>query len=257
MIKKSYLIVLLGIFVTTNVNAASPYNNKNIQRELSRGLDVYVAPELAKNPDIAYGELGENVYEYQGTSETKNIQLYIPTSMYVRMGAGINLNLATEMANYFGTSHKTTDSYTYQIGMGWNLSSYVRTELDFQTTSLKFQDLKNLQANYNTFGGTLYFDLARRYILSGDITHRRTFVPFMGIGAAVGTYEFQGPSGADGFVIAAPRAVFGVNIMFNDLIGIDIAYQYQMMIGNGFGWGASNGGANDISNIMATIRANF
>ena len=59
MIKKSYLIVLLGMFVTTNVNAASPYNNKNIQRELSRGLDVYVAPELAKNPDIAYGELGE------------------------------------------------------------------------------------------------------------------------------------------------------------------------------------------------------
>jgi hypothetical protein len=103
----------------------------------------------------------------------------------------------------------------------------------------------------------LYFDFARRYIQSGDITHRRTFVPFMGLGASIGTYEFQGTNGADGMVIAAPRATFGFNVMFNDLIGIDIAYQYQMMIGNGFGWSSSDGGVNSISNLMATIRANF
>jgi hypothetical protein len=79
----------------------------------------------------------------------------------------------------------------------------------------------------------------------------------MGLGAAIGTYEFQGASGADGMVIAAPRATLGFNVMFNDLIGIDIAYQYQLMIGNGFGWGTSDGDASSISNLMATIRANF
>ncbi len=256
MIRKSYLIAIFGTVITT-CTFASPYNIKDFKKEVTTGLDVYVAPDLAKLPDIAYGELGENVYEVQGTADTTNMKMFIPTSKYIRIGAGVNINLATEMADYFGTRHKTTDSYTIQIGLGWNLSSYVRTELDFQTTTLQFQDLNKLHANYNTIGGMLYFDFARRYIQSGDITHHRTFVPFMGIGASIGTYEFQGPSGADGLVIAAPRATFGFNIMFNDLIGIDIAYQYQMMIGNGFGWGTSNGGVNSISNIMATIRANF
>jgi hypothetical protein len=79
----------------------------------------------------------------------------------------------------------------------------------------------------------------------------------MGIGASIGTYEFQGNNGADGMVIAAPRAVLGMNIMLVDLIGVDIAYQYQMLIGNGFGWGSHDGGVDGISNIMATVRANF
>jgi hypothetical protein len=124
--------------------------------------------------------------------------------------------------------------------------------------AFQFDDLtSNHRATYNTIGGMLYFDLARRYIQSGDITYRRSFVPFIGIGAGIGAYEFQGASGADGMVIAAPRATLGFNVMFNDLIGIDIAYQYQLMIGNGFGWGTSDGGASNISNLMATIRANF
>ena len=38
-------------------------------------------------------------------------------------------------------------------------------------------------ATYRTVGGMLYFDFARRYVQMGDITYRRTFVPFMGLGA--------------------------------------------------------------------------
>ncbi len=45
--------------------------------------------------------------------------------------------------------------------------------------------------------------------------------------------------------------------MFNDLIGVDIEYQYQMMIGNGFGWDARRGGVDNISNIIASFRVNF
>ena len=103
----------------------------------------------------------------------------------------------------------------------------------------------------------LYFDFARRYVQTGDITHRRAFVPFMGLGVASGFYQFDGTNGANGFVIAAPRAVLGFNVMLNDLIGIDIMYQYQMMIGNGFGWDVRAGGVDNISNVIASFRVNF
>ena len=255
--KISYFTIFIILCSATHTYASN-YNDKKFKTEVATGLDIFVAPTLAETiPDDAPGELGFAVYEYAGAATDINQKVFIPTSMYMRMGGGINLDFATDSADYFGTSHKATDSYTAQIGLGWNLSSYVRTEIDFQTSTLQFQNLSDKRATYNTVGGMLYFDFARRYIQSGDITHRRTFVPFMGLGASIGTYEFQGTNGADGLVIAAPRATLGFNVMFNDLIGIDIAYQYQMMIGNGFGWGTSNGGANSISNLMATIRANF
>lgn len=256
--KKISYMTLLMIFCSLTYANASNYTDKKFKNEVASGLDIVVAPTLAKTiPDDVPTELGFAVYEHIGAVANDNIQVFIPTTMYVRMGGGINLDFATDSANYFGSDHKPENSYTAQIGLGWNLSSYVRTEIDFQTSELKFQDLSNLHATYNTIGGTLYFDFARRYIQSGDIAHRRTFVPFMGLGASIGTYQFQGSNGADGMVIAAPRATLGLSVMFNDLIGIDVAYQYQMMIGNGFGWGTSDGGVNSISNLMTTIRANF
>ena len=103
----------------------------------------------------------------------------------------------------------------------------------------------------------LYFDFARRYVMDGDITRMRHFVPFMGVGAGFGHYEFEGVGGASGAVIAAPRATFGFNIMLTDLIGVDIAYQYQMMIGNGFGWGVDNDSVTSVSNVIASFRVNF
>lgn len=255
--KISYLTVFMIMCGITCANASN-YTDKKFRNEIASGVDIVVAPTLAETiPEDAPGELGWAVYEYAGAASDDATKVFVPTSMYVRMGGGMNLGFATDSADFFGTEHKAKNSYTAQLGLGWNLSSYVRTEIDFQTSALKFQGLSDMRATYNTIGGMLYFDFARRYIQSGDITHRRTFVPFMGLGAALGAYEFQGTDGADGMVIAAPRAALGINIMFNDLIGIDIAYQYQMMIGNGFGWGASNGGVDSISNIMATIRANF
>jgi hypothetical protein len=248
----TYFATALCLLCATNASAT--YSDKQLKKEVLTGLDVLVAPIT---PASAEGELGLEVYETEDAMSDTDTKMYIPTSMYIRMGGGMTSDFATSKANYFGTEHLSKQSYTAQIGLGWNLSSYVRTELDFQTTTLNFHKLDDLRANYNTFGGMLYFDLARRYVLSGDITYNRTFVPFMGIGASIGTYEFQGANGANGMVIAAPRAVLGMNVMLGDLIGVDIAYQYQMLIGNGFGWGADNGGVDGISNIMATIRANF
>ena len=227
-------------------------------REIKRGVDVVAAPRIAPYAvDDAPGALGGEVYETASVINNIDTRMFIPTSMYMRMGGGLNLGFATSRASFDGNKYESSGSYTTQIGLGWNLSSYVRSEIDFQTTTLKFSDIKNMDADYQTLGGTLYFDLARRYVQMGDITHRRTFVPFIGIGAAFGAYQFDGANGVDAAVFAVPRATLGFNVMFNDLIGVDVYYQYQMMIGNGFGWDAPRGGVDSISNIMAAFRVNF
>ncbi len=253
--KISYIGFLTALCATTCAHAK--YDNGKFRSEVVRGLDLISAQETFEDvPTVAPGELGAEVYRIVGNVDN-DTKLFVPTSMYLRFGGGLNLGFATDQAIYNGTEFESSGSYTTQIGLGWNLSSYVRAETDLQYSVFKFSDLDKLQATYHTVGGTLYFDLARRYVQSGDVTFRRTFVPFIGVGAAFGAYEFQGPNGADGMVIAAPRATIGFNVMLNDLIGIDVAYQYQMMIGNGFGWDADNGGVDNISNIVASVRANF
>ena len=253
--KKISYILLASMVVTP---AFAGFDADTFVKEVARGVDVVSAPRIAPTAvDEAPGVLGAEVYEIAGAVENIDTRMFIPTSMYVRMGGGLTLGFASARASVDGDKYETSGSYTTQIGLGWNLSSYVRTELDFQTTTLKFSDIDNLDANYQTFGGMLYFDLARRFVQLGDITHRRTFVPFMGLGAAFGAYRFNGANGADGAVVAAPRAALGFNVMFNDLIGLDVYYQYQMMIGNGFGWDAPRGGVDSLSNIMASFRVNF
>jgi len=252
--KLSYIVI--GMFMANAADAA--YDAKMFQREISSGLDILTAETIYEGiEEPAPGELGQEVYEVAGAVQSDDVKMFIPTTMYVRLGGGLNLGFATDKAKYQGEEFESSGSWTTQIGLGWNLSSYVRTEIDFQNSTFKFSDLDGMQATYNTIGGMLYFDLARRYVEMGDVTKRRTFVPFIGVGAGFGTYEFQGENGADGMLIAAPRATVGFNVMINDLIGIDIAYQYQMAIGNGFGWDVRSGGADNISNVMATIRANF
>ncbi len=227
-------------------------------REMTRGVDLIGAERnVDVIPDDAPGALGADVYLTAGAVQPTDTRMFIPTSMYVRMGGGLNLGFATTKAAFNGAEYETSGAWSTQIGLGWNLSSYVRTEIDFQNSTFTFSDLDDMEANYKTLGGWLYFDLARRYVQTGDITHRRAFVPFVGLGAGLGTYEFQGTGGADGFVVAAPRAAVGFNVMLTDLIGIDVMYQYSMLIGNGFGWDVRRGGVDNVSNIMASFRVNF
>ncbi|MBP5707830.1 MAG: hypothetical protein J6W79_02430, partial [Alphaproteobacteria bacterium] len=203
------------------------------------------------------GELGYDVYGSVGVVDSSDTRMFIPTSMYVRGGGGLNLGFASSKAELADKEYESQDSYTVKIGLGWNLSSYVRAEIDAQMSTFTFENLRDVQANYQTLGAMLYFDFARRYVMDGDITRIRHFVPFMGIGAGFGHYEFEGVSGANGAVIAAPRAELGFNVMLTNLIGIDVAYQYQMMIGNGFGWGVDGNGVDSISNVIASFRVNF
>jgi hypothetical protein len=206
----------------------------------------------------AYGELGQEVmYDVEPADESQEYKIFIPTSMYLRMGGGLNIAATTKKARFNDERHESKNSWNVLLGLGWNMSSYVRTELAFQQSAFKFKDLSGMTADHSTFNGMLYFDFARRYVHSGDVTYRRTFVPFMGIGAGIGGYEFSGKGGSGGFLVVAPRLELGMNFMLSDMIGFDIAYQYQMNMGHGFGWNTSRSGVDNIGNIMATIRMNF
>ena len=255
-LKTVSLLSLTGVLMSAGANAA--YSDSAFKKEIKTGVDIL---STRANIDVviedAPGEMGAEVYQTLNSVGNGDMDLFVPTSNYLRMGGGISLGFASNKADFDGQEYEANQGYTVQLGLGWNLSSYVRAELGVQNETLKFSSLKDYSATYYTGNAMLYFDFARRYVQTGDVTHRRHFVPFMGIGAGTGYYDFQGPNGADGFVIAAPRAELGFNIMLNEVIGIDIAYQYQMMIGNGFGWDTRAGGVDGISNVVASIRANF
>ena len=257
-----FAIVCAGLALAGNADAAS--SRRAFRHEVLSGLKPnQTVTYNQKNLDATaasyagvYGELGQEVMYDEIPATNEDYNLFIPTSMYVRMGGGLNIAGATKKARMGNEKHESKNSWSALIGLGWNMSSYVRTEIAFQESSFEFKGV-DASADYHTLNGMLYFDFARRYVQSGDITYRRTFVPFMGIGAGIGEYKFAGDAGADGFLVVAPRLELGMNFMFNDMIGLDIAYQYQMNISHGFGWNTSRSGVDNIGNVMATIRANF
>lgn len=251
--KVSFIALFCAAVCATNADAAR--YSPRFGGEVADGIDMVVVYEtFDETPTVAPGELGRDVYETYNT--TSDLGVYIPTTMYMRMGGGLNIGAFTKDAELDGGSHSAQHSYIAQIGLGWHLSSYVRTDIDFQAISLGFSGL-DAHARYRTLGGNLYFDLRRRYVMTGDMTTRRDFVPFIGFGAAVGQYKFDaadGVSGPDGLLIA-PRATIGVNIAFTDLVGLDLMYQHSLIVSDGFGW---NGGKSaGMGNVMASLRFNF
>lgn len=262
--KISYFVAFCAMFSGfAGADAASQTSIFKTEVRKGLGSDRNYATGRVRNDSlngtIAYGEMGREVfYDVKDTKASDDeYSLFIPTSMYVRMGGGMNLGVATKKARDGGETHQARNSWNVLLGLGWNMSSYVRTELAFQETTFRFKDIDELKANYNMLNGMLYFDFARRYVQAGDVTYRRTIVPFMGLGMGIGEYNFDGANGANGMVVAAPRAELGVNFMFNNTVGLDLAYQYQLMFGHGFGWNTSRSGADGMSNLMATIRVNF
>jgi hypothetical protein len=254
--KISLLCLFFGAFAACG-GARAGYDDERFRDEVRQGLDLVAARAHAHTvEDDAPGELGLDVYQKQNVVQNDEYGMYIPSDMYVRMGGGLNLGFASDRVGIAGTDTELSGGWTVQTGLGFNLSSYVRTEVDFQIQNFGFSDHKDALAGSRQLGGTLYFDFARRYVAAGDVTRRRTLVPFMGLGAGVGSYKFQGPDGAGGFFVA-PRGILGLNVMLTDLIGIDLTYQYQMFIGQGLGWDVRRGGVQNLSDVMFSLRFNF
>ena len=253
-------ISILALFCTGFlfcIDANAGYNDEMLRKEVAEGVDIYTAKtNVYEEEDAAPGELGMEVYQTLGNVTDNRFGIYTPTGMYVRAGGGMNLSFPSEKVSIGNQSTSLSNSWTIQMGLGWNLSSYVRTEFDFQTQKFGISDNPDALATTRGVGGTLFFDFARRYVISGDVIRRRTFVPFMGLGSGIGNYGFEGIGGTGGGFVA-PRAIFGLNVMLNDLVGVDLSYQYQMFIGNGFGWNTSNGGVQSLSDLMLSLRMNF
>ena len=243
-----------------NQSGQSSARARSAQGRISNYATGPLVYQPLTSEDVGPGEMGREVFYDEKPvvqDEENDFRLFIPTSMYMRAGAGMNLGFATKKARVADETYPSKDSWNLLIGLGWNMSSYVRTELEFQRSVYRFTDLSDENAYYNMINGMLYFDLARRYVQNGDITYRRTIVPFMGFGVGIGMYDFKGPTGGDGLVVAAPRAELGLNIMLTDMLGIDLYYQYQMLVEHGFGWGINGSTVDSVSNIMATFRMNF
>ena len=120
-------ISCLVVAMLVAMPAHAKYSNRQFRNEVARGIDI-VGAELNANvvPDDAPGALGLDVYQKVGTADNSGITMFIPTSMYVRAGAGLNLPFATDCAGFDGKKHESAGSYTTQIGLGWNLSQIIR-----------------------------------------------------------------------------------------------------------------------------------
>lgn len=258
-LKMTRLFLCASISALICTGAIAGKYDSRFRGEIKSGLSrapVVTSDETAVRDYDEYIQTEREVF-YDECAQDIEYDIFTPTTMYVRMGGGINIPPLTTRGRIGNDKYSTRDSWNVSIGAGLNLSSYVRTELVFQQSSFRFNDVPELTADYHTLNGMLYFDMLRRYVNVGDITYRRTFVPFIGFGGGIGWYDFAGTGGAGGMVVPAPRAELGMNIMLNDLIGIDIAYQYQMLIGHGFGWNTTRQNFDNIGNVMLTIRANF
>jgi hypothetical protein len=224
----------------------------DFKKEVESGL------ARASNPrpeTSAFGSLGRDVYNNHDNS-IKDYKLFIPTDMYVRLGGGANVPFASGRALTAEGRREISGGWNTLIGLGFDMSSYVRLELDYQGSTFGFSKSPDLSAHMEEIGGMIYFDFARRYVMNGDITTRRTFIPFMGLGLGAGGYKFDEADGIGGKFIA-PRAALGATIMFSDLLGLDIMYQQKLMINDGFGWGEKHSEFTTLGNITASIKYSF
>lgn len=278
--KKVSVVTIIGCMALGCTGAVSNERNGRFKMEIANGLDsvrvthvsdveintmanaqntTVVNADAWDDYDVAratYGEMGVETFYDSDPVVLNGDSVFIPAPLYTRMGGGLNLGMATTRARRDGEKFESSGSWSTTIGLGMNFSSYVRGELAFQESLFKFSGIDD-NANYHMLNAMVYFDFARRFIVVDDTTYRRTFVPFMGLGLGLGWYDFWGANGVDGFVVAVPRLELGMNFAITDMIGFDIAYQYQMTTGRGFGWGAPHRGVSNMGNIVASIRMNF
>ena len=93
-------ISILAILFATYGAGAATYDADKFRNEILTGVDMIGARATATQiPIDAPGELGREVYEIQDAVIADDIQMYIPTSMYVRMGGGMTLDFATSKAD--------------------------------------------------------------------------------------------------------------------------------------------------------------
>ena len=206
---------------------------------------------LVRKTDANYDAFGSS-----GSAPYGGMGHYIPTTHYIRLGAGINIGglLHQEL-----TVNDMPIEYEYGLNLnfalGLNIWQMLRVELGWERS---YYDI----ANGDTANLTMIFDLARRYRWNGDVVWHKTIVPFIGIGALGGWMEFEDMddgaslvSGNRGWVYGW-RGIAGIGFYLTETNAIDLMATYSRFYGNNIGW---DGGDKIFSGLGANItwRASF
>ena len=214
------------------------------------GLDYVAVQEKGPTPE---GDLGRKVYKEKVQD---NLSIYIPTTNYVRLGIGCNMNTSNVTFDFNGSNKAYDSGWSEYFGFGWNLFSFVRGEMGFVHNNFKFGDSS---ADIDTMRGMLYFDLFKRQVLQGDVMYRRTFNPFVGVGVGLGYADFSDTdfsSGKDS-VVQGGYAAVGLSFAFSNINAIDLMVQYEYSLSNrAIGWGGNEKEFNTMS-LLLSWRSSF
>jgi hypothetical protein len=206
------------MFGATAVQAAK-YDS--LISEAKMGLDNVAVESQGYAPD---GSLGRAVYTAK--VEDIGLDIFVPTDNYLRLGAAMNFGAASSSMKIDGKDARYDIGISELFGFGWNLSSFIRSEIGWTHNNMKFE---NSDADFDMFNGTIYFDIRRRYVLQGDVTYRRKLVPFVGFGAGTGYASFgQGETypGGDAFVYSGFGAL-GISFVFSDISALDLMIKHE------------------------------
>jgi hypothetical protein len=197
--------------------------------EAKKGLD-YVAVKY--KGDSADGDLGRTVYTEK---VREDYDIFIPTTNYVRLGVAANIGLVSTSLVLNGEDKKYDFGLAENLGIGWNLYSFIRTEIDWGHSYVRYD---GGSANFDMLRTRIYFDLMRRYVLSGDVYYRRRIVPYIGVGGGAGWADFGNSGNGQGHDSLAygGNAELGISFAFSDTNAIDLAAGYEYLFGSGFGW---------------------
>jgi hypothetical protein len=201
--------------------------------EVADGLD-HVA--IGARGRASAGELGQSVYPSKVDGE--GLDIFIPTTHYVRLGAGANLGFASDGFDIGGTETDFDWGLSQHFAIGCNFSSMFRGELGWGHSDMRFAEMETKTA-MDAGRVTVFMDLARRYVLEGDVTYRKHLVPFIGIGGTGARTEFNGADGIPGATAFAygGHAAAGLSFAFSETNALDLTVSHEILFTKGhFGW---------------------
>lgn len=245
--KKTKILFLISFLFIKDL-FATPYNDYMFKKEIRDGLGIYgtynsdgtsiYGKEDSDNSEygekknkitkenIPDGDLGAEVYTEKNKIDT--FAIHIPTSMYIKSGIGTDLKIVSDKTIYFDDLDNNEFYYSIVpvIGLGFNLSSFVRTEINLEANRTYFKN--SLYSYSHEIEANLQFDLIKRYFKTGDVIRRNHFIPFIGGGGSLGAYTFEQKELSGYFI--SPEIIGGINIVLTNLLSMDIAYKHQFYL---------------------------
>ena len=202
--------------------------------EMKKLLCVLCLILFAGNAGAGYDAFTADMRK-SGDSASESVK-FIPAPLYVRLGAGSNLGFAGSSFDIGGTPVKYNWGPVMQFGLGWNMFSFMRSEIMWGHSEMRFPG--NAEANFETGRVALYIDLVRRHAACGETRCIRRVTPFVGGGAAGAWAEFNEINGIEGknSLLYGGHGSAGFGFAFSETNAVDLMVTHEILFGNKFGW---------------------